>query len=168
MKFHQTSVFLTKKLQKSEMLAEIYQSMYKQPIFIINFWLAFLFQFLKQWWVRKRKSKSESSRKAIKIAISPLPFSTQKTVAPYDESALMCSKSISFCLRLSISYIKLWQDSVFQAKKCPPECRRPCRGECYITASMRKKELMLEFNSFSSSNFLSRLVLQVISVPFVI
>ena len=40
--------------------------------------------------------------------------------------------------------------------------------ECYITASMRKVDLMLEFNSFSSSNFLSRLVLQVISVPFVV
>ena len=41
-------------------------------------------------------------------------------------------------------------------------------GGCYITTSMRKVELMLEFNSFSSSNFLSRLVLQVISVPFVV
>ena len=42
------------------------------------------------------------------------------------------------------------------------------KGEYYITTSMRKVELMLEFNSFSSSNFLSRLVLQVISVPFVV
>ena len=41
-------------------------------------------------------------------------------------------------------------------------------GERYITASMRKVDLVLEFNSFSSSNFLSRLVLQVISVPFVV
>ena len=42
------------------------------------------------------------------------------------------------------------------------------KGEYYITTSMRKVELMLEFNSFSSSYFLSRLVLQVISVPFVV
>ena len=42
------------------------------------------------------------------------------------------------------------------------------KGECYITTSMRKVELVLEFNPFSSSNFLSRLVLQVISVPLVI
>ena len=41
-------------------------------------------------------------------------------------------------------------------------------GECYATTSMRKVELMLEFNSLSVSNFLSRLVLQVISVPFVV
>ena len=41
-------------------------------------------------------------------------------------------------------------------------------GECYATASMRKVELLLEFNFLSGSNFLSRLVLQVISVPFVV
>ena len=42
------------------------------------------------------------------------------------------------------------------------------RGECYATTSMRKVDLILEFNFLSSSNFLSRLVLQVISVPFVV
>ena len=42
------------------------------------------------------------------------------------------------------------------------------KGEYYITTSMRKVELMLEFNSFSTSNFRARLVLQVISVPFVV
>ena len=42
------------------------------------------------------------------------------------------------------------------------------KGECYITASMREVELMLEFNSFSGSSFLSRLVLQMFSVPFVV
>ena len=42
------------------------------------------------------------------------------------------------------------------------------QGECYATTSMRKVELILEFNFLSGSNFLSRLVLQVISVPFVV
>ena len=41
------------------------------------------------------------------------------------------------------------------------------KGECYITTSMWRVELMLEFNSFSSSSFLFRLVLQMFSVPFV-
>ena len=41
-------------------------------------------------------------------------------------------------------------------------------GECYATTSMRKVELLLEFNFLSGSNFLSHLVLQVISVPFVV
>ena len=41
-------------------------------------------------------------------------------------------------------------------------------GECYATTSMRKVELILKFNSLSGSIFLSRLVLQVISVPFVV
>ena len=42
------------------------------------------------------------------------------------------------------------------------------QGECYATASMWKVELELEFNFLSVSVFLSRLVRQVISVPFVI
>ena len=42
------------------------------------------------------------------------------------------------------------------------------QGECYATTSMRKVELILEFNFHSGSNFLSRLVRQVISVPFVV
>ena len=41
-------------------------------------------------------------------------------------------------------------------------------GECYATTSMRKVELKLEFNFLSGSDFLSRLVRQVISVPFVV
>ena len=40
--------------------------------------------------------------------------------------------------------------------------------ECYATTTVRKVELILEFNFLSGSNFLSRLVLQVISVPFVV
>ena len=42
------------------------------------------------------------------------------------------------------------------------------QGECYATTSMRKVELILEFKFHSGSNFLSRLVRQVISVPFVV
>ena len=41
-------------------------------------------------------------------------------------------------------------------------------GECYATTSMRKIDLILEFNFLSGYNFLSRSVLQVISVPFVV
>ena len=48
------------------------------------------------------------------------------------------------------------------------KCVARGKGECYITMSMRKVELMLEFNSFSSSSFLSRLVLRMFSVPFVV
>ena len=40
--------------------------------------------------------------------------------------------------------------------------------KCYATTSMRKVELILEFNFLSGSNFLSRLVRQVIGVPFVV
>ena len=42
------------------------------------------------------------------------------------------------------------------------------QGECYASTSMRKVELILEFNFLSGSSFLSRLVRQVISVPFVV
>ena len=42
------------------------------------------------------------------------------------------------------------------------------QGECYATTSMRKVELLLEFNFLSDSSFLCRLVRQVISVPFVV
>ena len=49
-------------------------------------------------------------------------------------------------------------------------CDDVARGkeESYATTSMRKVDLILEFNFLSSSNFLSRLVLQVISVPSVV
>ena len=47
-----------------------------------------------------------------------------------------------------------------------PVCRRG-RGCCAAT-SMWKVELELEFNFLSGSGFLSRLVRQVISVPFVV
>ena len=40
------------------------------------------------------------------------------------------------------------------------------QGECCATTSMRKIDLILEFNLLSGSSFLSRLVRQVISVPF--
>ena len=40
--------------------------------------------------------------------------------------------------------------------------------ECYATTSMREVELLLEFDFLSGSSFLSRLVQQVISVPFVV
>ena len=46
-------------------------------------------------------------------------------------------------------------------------CRKG-RGECCATTSMWKVELFLEFNFLSGSSFLSRLVRQVISVPFVV
>ena len=42
------------------------------------------------------------------------------------------------------------------------------QGECYATTSMRKAELILEFDFLSSPNFLSRLVRQVIIVSFVV
>ena len=42
------------------------------------------------------------------------------------------------------------------------------QGECYATTSMRKVELELELNFLPGSVFLSRLVRQVISVPFVV
>ena len=42
------------------------------------------------------------------------------------------------------------------------------QGEFYSTTSMRKVEVLLEIKFFSGSNFLSRLVRQVISVPFVV
>ena len=45
---------------------------------------------------------------------------------------------------------------------------RGARGECYFTASMQRVDSILEFNFLSGSNFLSRLVLQVISVSFVV
>ena len=41
------------------------------------------------------------------------------------------------------------------------------QGECYATTTMRKVDSILEFKFLSGSNFLSRLVRQVISVPFV-
>ena len=42
------------------------------------------------------------------------------------------------------------------------------RGNAIFSAGIRKVDLILEFNSFSGSNFLSRLVLQMFSVPFVV
>ena len=42
------------------------------------------------------------------------------------------------------------------------------QGECCATTSMWKVELILEFNFLSGSSFLSRLMRQVISVPFVV
>ena len=42
------------------------------------------------------------------------------------------------------------------------------QGECYATTSMRKVELILQFNFLSGFSFLSRLVRQVINVPFVV
>ena len=42
------------------------------------------------------------------------------------------------------------------------------QGECYATTRMRKIEIILGFNFLSGSSFLSRLLRQVISVPFVV
>ena len=42
------------------------------------------------------------------------------------------------------------------------------QGECCTTKSMRKVELVLEFNFLSGFSFLSRSVRRVIGVPFVV
>ena len=46
-------------------------------------------------------------------------------------------------------------------------CRRRVGGNAYAITSMRKVELELEFNFLSGSDFLSRVVRQMFSIPFV-
>ena len=46
-------------------------------------------------------------------------------------------------------------------------CRRLGGGNAYAITSMRKVELELEFNFPSGSDFLSRVVRQMFSIPFV-